>query len=139
MAGKDIGGPMADVNRGNRPLSPHLSIYRFQFTMLTSIMHRITGVGLAVAAALVVWWFLALATSEDYFKTADAVLNSVLGSIILIIALWGLSYHLCNGIRHLLWDIGKGLDLKTAYASAIGVFAGSAVITVLVVILAQGV
>lgn len=107
--------------------------------MLTSIMHRITGVGLAVAAALVVWWFLALATSEDYFKTADAVLNSVLGSIILIIALWGLSYHLCNGIRHLLWDIGKGLDLKTAYASAIGVFAGSAVITVLVVILAQGV
>jgi len=130
---------MADVNRGNRPLSPHLSIYRFQFTMLTSIMHRITRVGLAVAAALVVWWFLALATSEDYFKTADAVLNSVLGSIILIIALWGLSYHLCNGIRHLLWDIGKGLDLKTAYASAIGVFVGSAVITVLVVILAQGV
>jgi len=130
---------MADVNRGERPLSPHLSIYRFQFTMLTSILHRITGTGLAAAAVLVVWWFLALAISEDYFETANAVLNSILGSIVLIAALWGLAYHFCNGIRHLFWDIGKGYELKAAYASAIAVFAGSIVITVLVVILAQGV
>ncbi|MEX0971049.1 MAG: succinate dehydrogenase, cytochrome b556 subunit [Paracoccaceae bacterium] len=130
---------MADVNRGDRPLSPHLSIYRFQFTMLTSILHRFTGMGLAVAAALVVWWFLALATGKAYFAVADAVLNSTLGSIILIIALWGLAYHLCNGIRHLMWDIGKGFSLGAAYVSAIAVFIGSVVLTVLVVILAQGV
>ncbi|MGR3722997.1 succinate dehydrogenase, cytochrome b556 subunit [Abyssibius alkaniclasticus] len=130
---------MADVNRGDRPLSPHLSVYRFQFTMLTSILHRITGMGLAVAAALVVWWFLALAIGEDYFELANAILTSTLGYIILIIALWGLSYHLCNGIRHLMWDIGKGFSLGAAYASAIAVFVGATVLTVLVIILAQGV
>lgn len=127
---------MADVNRGNRPLSPHLGIYRFQFTMLTSIMHRFTGMGLALAAMLIVWWFLAAATSPAYFETADAALNSVIGSIILIAGLWGLSYHFCNGIRHLMWDIGKGFDLKNAYASAIAVFVGSVVLTVAVLLVA---
>ena len=95
--------------------------------------------GLAVAAALVVWWFLALAIGEDYFELANAILTSTLGYIILIIALWGLSYHLCNGIRHLMWDIGKGFSLGAAYASAIAVFVGATVLTVLVIILAQGV
>ena len=66
---------MADVNRGNRPLSPHLSVYRPQITMVTSITHRITGIGLAVSAVLIVWWFLAASTGPEYFAVADAVLT----------------------------------------------------------------
>ncbi|MEO1918154.1 MAG: succinate dehydrogenase, cytochrome b556 subunit, partial [Paracoccaceae bacterium] len=75
---------MADVNRGERPLSPHLSIYRWQVSMFTSMTHRITGVGLTLGAVLVVWWFLAASTSAEYFEFADKVLTSWFGSMILI-------------------------------------------------------
>lgn len=130
---------MADVNRGNRPLSPHLSIYRWKFTMLSSILHRITGVGLTLGLLLVTWWFLALATSESYFEFANAMLNSVLGGLILILSVWALSFHFCNGIRHLFWDMGKGLDLEPAWRSVLAVFAGSVVLTVIVLLVARGV
>ena len=130
---------MADVNRGNRPLSPHLSIYRPLWTMMLSIMHRITGVGLTVSLIMVTWWFLALAIGEDYFETANAVLTSVVGGFILIASLWALSFHFCNGIRHLFWDAGKGLELETAYRSGLAVMAGSVVLTVIGVLVAKGV
>ena len=122
---------MADVNRGNRPLSPHLSVYRNQLSMITSITHRITGVGLTLGAVLVVWWFLAASTNAAYFATADAVLTSWFGSLILIGSLWALSYHFLNGIRHLVWDAGYGLELETAKKSGIAVLAGSVVLTIL--------
>lgn len=125
---------MADVNRGNRPLSPHLSIYRPQITMITSITHRITGVGLAASAVLIVWWFLAASTGPEYFAVADAVLTSWYGATVLIISLWALSYHLCNGIRHLFWDVEMGLEMATANRSGIAVFVGSIVLTVLTLI-----
>jgi len=122
---------MADVNRGNRPLSPHLSVYRTQMSMLTSITHRITGVGLTLGAVLVVWWFLAASTNAAYFETADAVLTSWFGSLILIGSLWALCYHFLNGIRHLVWDAGRGLELEAAKKSGIAVVAGSVVLTIL--------
>lgn len=122
---------MADVNRGNRPLSPHLSVYRTQMSMLTSITHRITGVGLTLGAVLVVWWFLAASTNTAYFETADAVLTSWFGSLILIGSLWALCYHFLNGIRHLVWDAGYGLELEAAKKSGIAVVAGSVVLTIL--------
>jgi len=122
---------MADVNRGNRPLSPHLSVYRTQMSMLTSITHRITGVGLTLGAVLVVWWFLAASTNAVYFETADAVLTSWYGSLILIGSLWALCYHFLNGIRHLVWDAGHGLELEAAKKSGIAVVAGSVVLTIL--------
>ncbi len=130
---------MADVNRGNRPLSPHLSIYRPLWTMILSITHRITGVGLAVSITMITWWFLALAIGESYFDYANAVMTSVVGGFVLIVSLWALSFHFCNGIRHLFWDAGKGLDLGTAYKSGLAVMAGSVVLTIIGILVAKGV
>lgn len=130
---------MADVNRGNRPLSPHLSIYRPLWTMILSITHRITGVGLAVSITMITWWFLALGIGESYFDYANAVMTSVVGGFILIVSLWALSFHFCNGIRHLFWDAGKGLDLGTAYKSGLAVMAGSVVLTIIGILVAKGV
>lgn len=130
---------MADVNRGNRPLSPHLSIYRPLWTMGLSIFHRITGMGLAISITMITWWFLALAIGEEYFETVDAIMTSVVGGFILIVSLWGLAFHFCNGVRHLFWDAGKGLDLETAYRSGLAVMAGSVVLTVIGILVSTGV
>lgn len=130
---------MADVNRGNRPLSPHLSIYRPLYTMILSITHRITGVGLALSLTLITWWFLALAISEEYFEVADAMLTSVVGGFIMIVSLWALSFHFCNGIRHLFWDAGKGFELETAWRSGLAVLAGSVVLTIIGLLVYRGV
>ncbi len=127
---------MADVNRGNRPLSPHLQIYRPQITSVLSILHRLTGVGMALGAVLVVWWLLAAATGPDYFATVDGLLTSWIGILIMMGSSWALCYHLLNGIRHLVWDIGLGFELETVDKSGKAVVAGSAVLTVLLWILA---
>lgn len=126
---------MADDNRGNRPLSPHISVYRMQITMITSITHRITGVGLLLGMVLAVWWLLAASTGAEYFATADAFLTSWFGLLILIGSLWALSYHFCNGIRHLVWDMGVGFGNETAFKSGIAVFIGSVLLTVLTLVI----
>lgn len=126
---------MADVNRGNRPLSPHLSVYRMQITMITSITHRITGVGLILGMVLAVWWLLAASTSAEYFATADAFLTSWFGILILVGSLWALCYHFCNGIRHLVWDVGRGFGNDTALKSGIAVIVGSVLLTVLTLVI----
>lgn len=120
---------MADVNRGNRPLSPHLSIYRPQLTSVTSILTRITGNALILAALLIVWWFLAAATSPEYFAVADGVITSLLGDLVMAASLWGLWYHTLAGIRHLIWDYALGLDLPTAEKLGWAVVIGSFVLT----------
>lgn len=122
---------MADVNRGNRPLSPHLSIYRPQLTSVTSILTRITGTGLLVGALLVVWWFLAAATSAEYFAIADGVITSWIGDIVMTLSLWALWYHALAGLRHLYWDTGRGFEIETAEKLGLAVIAGSVVLTIL--------
>jgi len=122
---------MADVNRGNRPLSPHLQIYRPQITSTLSILHRMTGVGMALGAALVVWWLLAAATGPEYFALVDGLLTSWLGLLVLLGLTWALCYHLLNGIRHLFWDMGYGFELETVDRTGIAVAVGSGVLTVL--------
>jgi succinate dehydrogenase / fumarate reductase cytochrome b subunit len=122
---------MADVNRGNRPLSPHLQIYRPQLTSVLSIVHRMTGVGLTLGAVLVVWWLLAAATGPEYFAIVDGLLTSWIGLLVLLGSTWALAYHLLNGIRHLVWDIGYGYELETVDRSGIAVLIGSGVLTVL--------
>lgn len=122
---------MADVNRGNRPLSPHLSIYRPQLTSVTSILTRITGNALLLAALLIVWWFLAAATSPEYFAVADAVVTSLIGDLVMALSLWGLWYHTLAGIRHLIWDNALGLDLPTAEKLGWAVVIGSVLLTIL--------
>lgn len=126
---------MADVNRGNRPLSPHLQIYRPQLTSMTSILTRITGNALLVGALLVVWWFLAAATSPAYFDVVDGIMTSWFGDLVLFLSLWGLWYHTLAGVRHLIWDNAIGLDLDTAYKMGYAVIGGSVVLTLLTVII----
>jgi succinate dehydrogenase / fumarate reductase cytochrome b subunit len=126
---------MADVNRGNRPLSPHLSIYRPQLTSITSILTRITGNALLVASLLIVWWFLAAATSPESFAVADSVITSFLGDLVMTLSLWALWYHTLAGVRHLIWDNAIGLDLETAEKLGYAVIGGSVVLTVLTIII----
>ncbi len=124
---------MADVNRGNRPLSPHLQVYRMQMTAISSIFIRITGNALLVGTLLIVWWLLAAATSPGYFALADAVLTSWFGKLVMLGSIWALWYHSLGGLRHLYFDSGRGLDVPTAEKLGWGMFIGSAVLTVLTV------
>ena len=129
---------MADVNRGNRPLSPFMigPIYRPQITSVMSIVHRLTGIALALAAVLVVWWFLALATSPDYFAFVDGILTSWLGGLVLFVLLLAFWYHFFNGIRHLAWDAGCGFELDMVQKSGIAVLAAAAVVSVITLFVA---
>lgn len=122
---------MADVNRGNRPLSPHLTIYRPQMTAISSIFVRITGNALLVAGLLIVWWFLAASASPEYFDLANAVITSWFGDLVMFLSLWALWYHTLGGVRHLIWDTGRALEVETAEKLGWGMFGGSAVLTVL--------
>ncbi|MCF6430794.1 succinate dehydrogenase, cytochrome b556 subunit [Leisingera sp. MMG026] len=126
---------MADVNRGNRPLSPHLQVYRPQLTSLTSILTRITGNALIVSALLIAWWFLAAATSPEYFAIADGVLTSWFGDLVMTLSALGLWYHTLAGIRHLIWDNGYMLDLDQAEKLGWFVITGSVILTVLTIII----
>ena len=126
---------MADVNRGNRPLSPFMlgSYYRLQITSVSSLFTRITGIGLLLASLLVVWWFLAAATSPAYFAVVDGLMTSWIGNLVLLGSAFALWYHAANGVRHLAWDAGYGLELKDAEKSGKLVVVAAAVLTVLTV------
>ena len=126
---------MADVNRGNRPLSPHLSIYRPQLTSMTSILTRIAGNALLLAALLIVWWFLAASISPEYFAIADGLITSWFGDIVMVLSLWALWYHSLAGIRHLIWDQAIGLEIETAEKMGWAVIGGSVVLTLLTIVL----
>ena len=126
---------MADVNRGNRPLSPHLQVYRLPLAAITSILNRITGVGMTLASILIVWWFAAGAFSAGYFDFVDGLLTSILGHLVLIGSLAALWYHMLNSMRHLIWDTGRMMDVPTVEKTSYFVFAGTAVLTVLTLLL----
>ncbi len=127
---------MADVNRGDRPLSPHLQVYRPQWSSGLSILHRITGVALTLGSVLVVWWLVAAATGPEAFAAAEAALTSWLGRLVLLGSAWALAYHTANGIRHLVWDMGYGFNIHTARKSGYAAVAASVALTVALVALA---
>ena len=124
---------MADVNRGNRPLSPHLTIYRPQMTSISSIFVRITGNALLVSTLLLIWWLLAASSSAAAFAVADYVITSWFGDIIMMLSLWALWYHTLGGVRHLIWDTGRGLELKSAERMGWMMIIGSLVLTALTI------
>lgn len=126
---------MADVNRGNRPLSPHLQVYRLPLVSKISIMTRITGVGMMAGGVLVVWWFVAGAYSPEYFAVADWLLTSWFGTLVMVGSLWALWFHFCNGIRHFAWDLGKGFALDSVARTNWLVIGASVVLTVLTLLL----
>ncbi len=98
----------------NRPISPHLQIYRPQITSVLSILHRLTGVALAIGSLMLAWWLTAAAAGSEAFDVANGFIGSVVGRLILLGFTGAVFYHLCNGIRHLFWDAGMGYELETA-------------------------
>lgn len=130
---------MAEAKRAaspiNRPLSPHLTIYRLQLTSATSILVRITGNALLVAALLIIWWFVAAATGPAAFARADYVITSWFGKLVLLGSILALWYHLLGGIRHLIWDSGRMLDVKASEQFGLFMLVGSVVLTLLTVLI----
>jgi succinate dehydrogenase / fumarate reductase cytochrome b subunit len=126
---------MAEVKRVERPLSPHLQIYRVQMTAVSSILTRITGNALIVGIALAVWWLLAAATSPEAFATANWVATSWFGDLVFTGSAWAVWYHYLAGLRHLYFDAGHGLDIKTAERLGWGCVIGSVVLTVLTILI----
>ncbi len=116
-----------------RPLSPHLGVYKFAYTMALSILHRIMGGALSVGFLVLVWWLLALAQGPQAYVEAVEVLGS--GFFKLLLGGWALAfiYHLCNGIRHLLWDAGAGLERHQARRSGVIVVVATIVLFALFV------
>jgi len=114
---------------GGRPLSPHLQVYRPQLTSILSILHRMTGVALAVGTLLLVWWLASAAGWGTPFTDVQTIIGSWIGRLLLFGWSFSLFYHLCNGIRHLFWDAGYGFELSSVNASGIAVVVVSAVLT----------
>lgn len=122
---------MADTRNDRRPLSPHLQIWRWTLPLALSIIHRITGAALYLGTVLLVWWLVAAAIGPDQFETAQGIFSSWLGLLVLFGFSWALIQHLLGGLRHLMWDTGRGLDLATVFASGWAVAVGAVVLTVL--------
>ena len=122
------------MNATKRPLSPHLQIYRPQLTSVLSITHRLTGFALSLVILLspAILYFLTL--SKDSHTLIMNLFQNGFVKLVLFLAIFGLSYHLCNGIRHLAWDAGYGLDLDSSYKSGYAVVAISLGITLLIVL-----
>ena len=129
---------MTDATRAprERPLSPHLQVWRWHITMWTSILHRASGVALYVGALIVAAWAVSLASGPEAYATFKAVLGSPLGKLVMFGLTLAVFYHLANGIRHVVWDLGHGLDVKTANATAVLVFAFTLAATLAVWIIA---
>jgi succinate dehydrogenase / fumarate reductase cytochrome b subunit len=122
---------MSQAKRVERPLSPHLQIYRPQLTSISSILTRITGNALIVGVMLAVWWLFAASTSDAYFEVANSVATSWFGDLVFTGSLWAIWYHYLAGLRHLYFDAGHGLDIRTAERLGWGCILGSVVLTIL--------
>jgi succinate dehydrogenase / fumarate reductase cytochrome b subunit len=123
------------MNKNNRPLSPHLTIYRPQLTSVTSILVRITGNALIIGAIISIWWIYAAATSKEDFEFVNSIVNSWFGKLIFLGTIWALWYHTLGGIRHLIWDQGVGLEIKTAYKIGWAIIIGSFILTAFTIII----
>ena len=126
---------MAEVKRVQRPLSPHLQIYRPQLTSITSILMRITGNAMLVAVMMIVWWLVAAATGDDAFETANGFVTSWFGDLVLTLSMLGLWYHFLGGIRHLVWLSGRALEINTAERLGIYCLIGAPILTLLTLLL----
>ena len=130
---------MIEQKSSARPLSPHLQIYRPMLTMMMSIMHRITGVGLYFGIILLVWWLTAASISDGYFDFVQGFFGHWFGRLVLFGFTWALIHHALGGLRHLLWDTGRGFDLTVVEWLARANLAGSIVLTLLLWVVGYGV
>ena len=120
------------------PLSPHLQIYRWHISSLLSITHRISGVINLIALILIFFWLLILSLGENNYELLLLMINSFIGKFILIGFTWSMSFHLLSGIRHLVWDLGYGFEIKTANISGIFVIIFSLVLTIIFWLFGRG-
>ncbi len=127
---------MADVNRGNRPLSPFMigQYYRPQMTSISSIMVRITGIASLGTAFLIVLWLLSAASSASAFSTVDGLLRSFVGDILMLLATWAIWYHVLGRLRHVIWDFGYLLEVDISERMGRGMFIGATVLTIITAI-----
>jgi succinate dehydrogenase / fumarate reductase cytochrome b subunit len=114
-----------------RPLSPHLQIYKWQLTSVLSITHRATGIALSLGALFLVWWLMAAARGAKAFDNVQWFFGSWLGLLLLLGWTFCFFFHLCNGVRHLAWDAGYGFEIRTTYQSGWAVVAASGALTAL--------
>ena len=117
------------MDTSGRPLSPHLQVYQPQLTSVLSISHRVTGVALSAGTLLLVYWLIAAASGPESFARAQGFIGSWFGYLLLFAWSISLFYHLCNGIRHLMWDVGYGMEIPAVYASGWAVVIATAVLT----------
>ena len=119
------------MQNNNNPLSPHLQIYKWQISSLLSITHRIVGVINILAITLICIWVLSLLLGESNYEITQVFLKSFFGKFIIIFLCWTFSFHILNEIRHLVWDMGYGFDLKVTKITGVLAFVGSFVFTIL--------
>ena len=120
------------LDPGNRPLSPHLQVYRLQLTSILSITHRISGVALSLGAVVWVLWLVAVASGPEAYVVAQRWGGSFVGQVAMLGWTLALFYHLCNGVRHLAWDLGYGFELPMVYRSGWAVIGGTVLLTAIV-------
>jgi succinate dehydrogenase / fumarate reductase, cytochrome b subunit len=113
-----------------RPLSPHLTIWRWQVTMLASIMHRATGMALSAGAIVLAWWLVSISNGPEGYDSFMVYAAMPLGLVVLFGFTWSFAFHFCNGIRHLVWDLGYSFDKHVATRSGFLVFALSFLIAI---------
>ena len=121
-----------------RPLSTHLQVYRWQLTSVLSILHRVAGLALAAGTILLIWWLVAAAIGPDAYAGVRDFLGSWIGLVLLFGWTVALYYHLCNGIRHLVWDTGHGFDLPQVYAGGWAMLVATAALTVVTWVVGLG-
>ena len=126
------------MNDFKNPLSPHLQIYRWHISSLLSITHRISGVVNLLALILIFFWLIFLSSGEINYESFLLIINSFIGKFILIGFTWSMIFHLLSGIRHLVWDLGYGFEIKTANITGIIVIISSLALTIIFWLFSRG-
>lgn len=119
------------ISNDSRPLSPHLQIYRLPLTAVLSITHRITGAALTIGALLLVYVLAAAASGPGAYETAQGLVSAWYGQVILFLFTLAIYFHLCNGVRHLVWDLGYGFELETVDKSSFATIAAALGLTLI--------
>ena len=126
------------MNDSKNPLSPHLQIYRWHISSLLSITHRICGIINLLALILIFFWLIFLSLGENNYQSFLLIINSFIGKFILIGFTWSMSFHVLSGIRHLVWDLGYGFEIKTANITGVIVIISSLTLTIIFWLFSRG-
>jgi succinate dehydrogenase / fumarate reductase cytochrome b subunit len=117
----------------DRPLSPHAGVYKFKYTIVSSFLNRLTGLGLTLGLLLLAYWLMALADGREVYARAAVVLTSPFFKLIYVLLVFSFSYHLVGGFRHLIWDTGRGLERRQSHTSAWVVIGVSLLLTLVLI------